>query len=114
MIKRFIDDHAIERIDTIKRKLESDVVRQLQIDGGLKQKFDALGWLARSVELVSPYLVQEMLHSFKRVVSQPEQRHEREMFIKSYHGSTAISITIRRLEQVLQQEAIEELNDGSM
>ena len=69
MIKRFIDDFAIERIDLIKSKLDSNLERQLQIDGGLKQKFDALGWLARSVELVSPYLVQEMLHSFKRLVS---------------------------------------------
>ena len=57
MIKRFIDDFAIERIDLIKSKLDSNLERQLQIDGGLKQKFDALGWLARSVELVSPYLV---------------------------------------------------------
>jgi len=56
MMKRFIDDHAIERIDTVK-KPQTDIVNQLHLDADLRQKFDALGWLARSVELISPYLV---------------------------------------------------------
>ena len=55
-MKRFIDDHAIERIDTIKKPY-SDIVNQLHLDADLREKFDALGWLARSVEIVSPFLV---------------------------------------------------------
>ena len=71
MVKRFIDDHAIERIDTI-NKNPKDLVTQLHWDPVLREKMDALGWLARSVELVSPYLVQDMIRQFKRIVSQPE------------------------------------------
>ena len=56
MVKRFIDDFAIERLEQIKRP-QSDLINQLHIDVNLKEKCDALGWLARSVELVSPYLV---------------------------------------------------------
>ena len=56
MVKRFIDDHAIERIDTIK-KPHSHLADQMIRDTDLLEKFNTLGWLSRSVELVSPHLV---------------------------------------------------------
>ena len=56
MVKRFIDDHAIERLDRIK-KPPIELINELHIDKSLREKFDAMGWLARSVEIVSPYLV---------------------------------------------------------
>ena len=113
MLKRFIDDHAIERIDTI-NKPAKDILNELHRDSNLREKFDALGWLARSVELVSPYLVQDMLRNFKRNVSQPEHRSLRESYIKSYHGSNAATVVLRRLNQILESERIVEVNDGRM
>ena len=71
MIKRFIDDHAIERIERVTQPAR-DAVAQLNQDKELRLKFDALGWLSRSIELVSPYLATDMIKSFKRLVSQPE------------------------------------------
>lgn len=93
MIKRFIDDHAIERIELIS-KPPVDVVTQLNQDTSLTSKFDALAWLARSIELVSPYLVTDMVKNFKKSVSQPEQRIRREQYIKGIHGSHAVTTVI--------------------
>ena len=54
-----------------------------------------------------------MIRTFKRLVSQPDRKHHRDNFIKSYHGSNAITVVISRLNQVMQSETIEEANDGT-
>ena len=81
-IKRFIDDHAIERIEIVKQP-PHDVFAQLNKDRELGLKIDALGWLGRSAELVSPYLSADMIKSFKLLVSQPEDKHKRQTYIKA-------------------------------
>lgn len=113
MLKRFIDDHAIERIEKIKQG-QSDPVTLLHLDPLLREKMDTLAWLARSVELVSTPLVHDMIRQFKRQVSQPEQKHLRESYIKSYHGSNAVTVIINRMNQVMQLEQIEDIDDGTM
>ena len=56
ILKRFIDDHAIERIETVQEPYTA-AYNQLNSDTFLKAKIDSLGWLARSCELVSSVLV---------------------------------------------------------
>ena len=71
MLKRFIDDHAVERIEAI-GKDNDDLVTQLHRDPILREKCDAMGWAARSVEIVTPLLIQDMINAFKRFVVQPK------------------------------------------
>lgn len=113
MIKRFIDDHAIEKIDTIK-KPHSDLANQMIRDTDLLEKLNTLGWLARSVELVSPYLVSDIIRSFKQLVSQPDSKPLRDKYIRAVHGSQSVKITVHRLFQIVKQERIEDPNDKVM
>ena len=90
----------VQRIELIS-KPPVDVVTQLNQDTSLTSKFDALAWLARSIELVSPYLVADMVKNFKKSVSQPEQRIRREQYIKGIHGSLAVTTVIQRIAQTM-------------
>ena len=97
ILKRFIDDHAIERIETVQEPYIA-AYNQLNSDTFLKAKIDSLGWLARSCELVSSVLVQDMINAFKGTVMPQASQEMRDKYIKKTHGSNAAIVAVKRIQ----------------
>ena len=74
---------------------------QLNTDLALKEKIDSIGWLARSCELVSGVLVQDMVNAFKTTVTPTSNQELRDKYIRKTHGSNAVIVTVKRLQQAL-------------
>ena len=55
-----------------------------------------------------------MIKNFKQFVSQPEQKHRRDLYIKGYHGSTAVLIVLRRIALIMKSERITEPEDSTI
>ena len=80
----------------------------MNTDFALKEKLDSIGWLSRSCELVSTVLVQDMVNAFKSTVTPSQNDDLRDKYIKKTHGSNAVIVTVKRLQQALQVEDIRE------
>ena len=63
----------------------------------MRGKFDALGWLNNSIDLVSRHLAMDMIKTFKKLVSQPEDANLRKVFVTATHGSIAAISVVRSL-----------------
>ena len=78
--QKFIDEHAIDRAKTIR-----------SLDNSFTDKFNAMDWLARYAEFVTPDQINQVVLSFKEMYSSNNDPSVREAFIGHKHNSEAVA-----------------------
>lgn len=78
--QKFIDEHAIDR---------AKIIRSL--DNSFTEKFNAMDWLARYSEFVSPDQISAVVMSFKDMYANNNDPNIRESFIIHKHNSEAVA-----------------------
>lgn len=103
-LSRHLDDCAFERI----QQIDQDTVLEAKLkqDAQLRNRIDAMGWLARSFDMISPDLTSNMVQSFTAVYvlgsfqSSPEAKEAmRNKYKNALHGSMAV----RNIMLILKQ-----------
>lgn len=78
--QKFIDEHAVDR---------AKVIRSL--DNTFTDKFNAMDWLARYAEFVTPDQISAVVLSFKDMYANNTDPQVREAFITHRHNSEAVA-----------------------
>lgn len=78
--QKFIDEHAIDR---------SKIIRSL--DNSFTDKFNAMDWLARYAEFVTPDQISSVVLAFKDMYSNSADPTIKEAFISHRHNSEAVA-----------------------
>ena len=69
---------------------------------------DIIGWLARTSDLISTEVAQNMIKAFRKHVSQPENPQSRDKYVRGLHGSSAADITVKRMINIFKTDKVEE------
>jgi hypothetical protein len=97
--QKFIDEHAIDRAKIIR-----------SVDNTFTDKFNAMDWLARYAEFVSPDQINSVVLSFKEMYANNNDQAIREAFITHKHNSEAVAtvcLMIRNLKAKRDSMAID-------
>eukprot|EP00347_Sterkiella_histriomuscorum_P015644 403356242 len=86
--QKFIDEHSVDRIKIIRSR-----------DNSLTDKINAMDWLARYAEFVTPDQISNVVMAFKDLYSGPDAQL-RDSFINHKHNSEAIPTVVQMLRNL--------------
>jgi len=97
--QRFIDEHSVDRIKTIRSK-----------DTGITQKINCMDWLARYAEFLTPDQITSVVLSFKDIYTGPNQDLS-EAYVAHKHNSESIPTIVQMIRSIKMKKSTLAVDD---